>query len=181
MDGSPKYAPCEIEMAFGDGDYVFRLPLKQIAELQEKCKAGIGAIFTRVMSGQYYIEDCVETFRLGLIGGGTDPTKARVLMERYFDDLPVQAKWDFAIAILGRCVVPYEPPGEQPGKAGTAMTQADGSTSPSPTETEPSQAGTASETSTASPIGSTARSATVGPKSTRTKSRSRRARKTTSE
>ena len=72
-----------------------------------------------------------------------DPTKARVLMERYYDALPLQVKWEYAQAVLSRCVVPYRPPGDEPGKDGTAMEKEDGSTSPLPTETEPSQGDTA--------------------------------------
>lgn len=168
----PKFAPCEIEMAFGDEDHLFRLRLRQIAELQEKCKAGIGTIYRRVMTGEYYIEDVTETVRLGLIGGGMDPTKARTLMERYFDDIPVDAKWNMAAAILSACVVGYSPPGEEaPGKAETAE---GGSTSPSQSETEPSPGDTAPDKSATSHGGNTEHSSTNGTRSTsRRTSRSR--------
>lgn len=166
----PKFAPCEIEMAFGDGDHLFRLKLRQIAELQEKCKAGIGTIYRRVMTGEYYIEDVTETVRLGLIGGGMDATKARLLMERYFDDLPVDAKWKHAIAILSACVVGYSPPGDAPGKAETAETKTDGSTSPSQSETEPSPGDKASNRSDGSHGGNTERFSTGGVKRTNRRS-----------
>lgn len=171
---TPKFAPCEIEMAFGDGDHLFRLRLKQIAELQEKCKAGIGTIYRRVLTGEYYIEDVTETVRLGLVGGGMDATKARTLMERYFDDLPVEMKWMTAQAVLGACVVGYSPPGDEPGKAETAENKTDGSTSPSQSETEPSPGDTASSKPETSHGGHTARSSTSGAKSTSARTKSSR-------
>lgn len=138
MSAVPKYAPCEIVMAFGDSDYLFRLPLKQIAELQEKCKAGIGTIYRRVVVGEYYAEDLTETVRLGLVGGGVEATKARLLIERYLDPLPMIDRLTYAEAVLGACVVGYEPPSDQKKKDLT--TETDGLTSPLPSETEPSQA-----------------------------------------
>ncbi|MDF1625669.1 MAG: gene transfer agent family protein [Parvibaculaceae bacterium] len=152
----PAFAPCEITMAFGDDDYLFRLPVRQLAELQEKCKAGIGTIYRRLMTAEYFIEDVHETVRLGLVGGGQDATKARVLMERYFDNRPVDARWQVAAAVISACVVGYEPSnkdveGEQPGEPKAAMTE-DGSTSPQHTEEELSL-DTQSVTSTGSPIG----------------------------
>lgn len=171
MSETPKYAPCEIEMAFGDGDHLFRLPLKQIAELQEKCKAGIGTIYRRIVTGEYYAEDLHETLRLGLIGGGMDATQARVLIERYVDPMPKASLWVHAVAVLGACMDGYAPPGDEPGKETAAMTL-DGSTSPLPSETEPLP-GSAPEKPEASPIGNTEPSATNGTKSTAKKKSSR--------
>lgn len=107
---APKYNPCEITLEFGDGEYLFRLPLKQIAELQEKCGAGIGAIYQRVLTGQYKIEDCVETIRLGLIGGGVPAVPARVLVNRYAEEMPKQFLWEHATSILSACIVGYLAP-----------------------------------------------------------------------
>lgn len=134
MTDSPKYAPCEIVMAFGDDDYLFRFTVKQIAELQEKCKAGIGTIYRRVAMGEYYAEDLTESVRLGLIGGGVEATKARVLIERYLDPIPMLNRLEYAQAILAACVVGYEPPEDQKKKDLTA--EMDGSTLPTPLETE---------------------------------------------
>jgi hypothetical protein len=75
-----------ITLDWGDGTYVFRLPIGQLAELQTKCGAGLGKIFARLHSGRYqerstgdvvlnplqaefHYEDIVEVIRLGLIGG----------------------------------------------------------------------------------------------------------------
>jgi hypothetical protein len=82
---------CTIDLDFADGSYTFKLPLKQIHELETKCReasgvpSGIGAIFARVLKGcvpvngevmlvpgsaEFYVSDVVETLRQGLIGGG---------------------------------------------------------------------------------------------------------------
>lgn len=82
----------EIELKFADGSYTFKLPIKQIHEVERKCReasgipSGIGDIFARVLKGcvqvgdevmlvpssaAFYVSDIVETLRHGLIGGGT--------------------------------------------------------------------------------------------------------------
>lgn len=135
---SESYAPCEVVLHFADGDYRFRLPLKRIAELQEKCGAGLGAIYSRVMIGEYYIADLTETIRLGLIGGGLDELKALRLCERYCEDWPKERLWQTAAAILGACVRGYRPKdqsGEGPEGNAEAAGPTDGSTSPQPSET----------------------------------------------
>lgn len=81
----------EVELAFADGVYLFRLTLPGIAEIQRKSKAppedaGFGAISARIMAGRYLqqngppfgnpiearyrIEELIEIVRQALIGGG---------------------------------------------------------------------------------------------------------------
>jgi hypothetical protein len=132
----PQHVVSEIILDFADDKYLFRLGLKQIAELQEKCNAGIGAIFARVLQGRmvmpngdqfgnpmqsaYRHEDLRETIRLGLIGGGLDPVKAFKLIERYIDGQPLRLAWDLAAAILAACIEGYIPPEgvKETGEAG---------------------------------------------------------------
>lgn len=108
----------QIELEFGDGTYLFKLGLAQIAELQEKCGAGIGLIFKRVMIGEHRIEDCVETIRLGLVGGGMNAVEARRLVDRYttLSSFSVKDAFVHATAILTTCVVGYDPPDESKKK-----------------------------------------------------------------
>jgi hypothetical protein len=132
---------CEIELEFGDGTYLFRLPLKQIAELQDKCNAGIQEIFGRIIQGKARIEDLTETLRLGLIGGGMEPVQARRLIERYAfppkfseGEKPVEYLWTNALSVLSACLQGYDDK-----KKETAETKGTGdSTSPPPMETVPS-------------------------------------------
>lgn len=107
------YRSCEVTLEFADADYLFRLPLKRIAELEEKCGAPIGAIWKRVcLTGDYKANDLVETVRLGLIGGGMDAQDARKLIERYCDQWPLAEWHSHALAILGACVEGYEVKGK---------------------------------------------------------------------
>jgi hypothetical protein len=131
--GQQAVPPADLFLNFADGEYRFHLGLQQIAELQEKCNAGVGEIFARLMRGRvmdgteialmatqavFRAEDVRETVRLGLIGGGrgvvaeqevkVDAVKARVLCERYLDPLPLLDQWKFAAAIMAARMVGYD-------------------------------------------------------------------------
>ncbi|WP_084398274.1 gene transfer agent family protein [Henriciella aquimarina] len=131
---STKYRSCEVTLEFADADYLFRLPLKRIAELEERCSAPIGTLWKRVcLTGDYKGNDLIETVRLGLIGGGMDAQEARKLIERYCDQWPLAEWHSHALAILGACVEGYEvaettPEADSPKKQKAAGT--DTSTSP---------------------------------------------------
>lgn len=143
------WSPNEVWLEFGDGRYLFKLKLKQIAELQEKCNAGIGEIYTRVMLGHYRVEDLINVVRLGLAGGAqgvvneveikVSPEFANKLTERYLDR-PLEDVWLYAKLIYQACISGYDTPeARKSGKveAATEKTpETDGSTSPRPTQTE---------------------------------------------
>lgn len=129
-----------IDLAFADGEYRFALGLAQINELQNKCGAGIGAIYARVLQGRvaadptvghagyaaYRIEDLRETVRQGLIGGaqgivdGQDVTvsamRANQLLETYLDPMPIGEQWNLAAAILYAKIDGYAPAQEEADK-----------------------------------------------------------------
>ncbi len=102
-----QYQSCEKVIAFGDGDYLFRLPLKWLVELEAKCDSGIGAIYARVLTFQHSSTDVCETIRCGLIGGGCETTKAKKLIETYVDGFPLDDAHKLAISILAGCVHGY--------------------------------------------------------------------------
>jgi hypothetical protein len=143
------FSPNEIWMDFGDGRYLFKLKLKQLAELQEKCGAGIGEIYARVVLGHYRVEDLVHGIRLGLVGGAqgivdevevkVSPELANKLTERYCDR-PLEDVWMIAKLIYQACIHGYDNPEVKKRgnvEAATEMTsETDGSTSPRPTQTE---------------------------------------------
>lgn len=132
-----------IDLAFADGEYRFALGLAQIAEIQRKCDAGIGAIYARVLQGRvgadvtvahsgyaaYRHEDLVETVRQGLIGGGqgvvdgqdvkVSSLRANELVERYLLALPLVEQWNLAAAVLFAKVEGYEPAVDQAGEGDT--------------------------------------------------------------
>lgn len=96
----------EIDTDFGDGAYKFRLTVKQIIELEEKCGAPFAVIHARLWGGAYSANDVIETIRLGLIGGGLDPTQARKLVERY--GVPFKYSYPVARAVIGAVMWGFE-------------------------------------------------------------------------
>jgi hypothetical protein len=124
-----------IELAFGDGTYVFALPLAQIAELQRKTGTGIGGLYARLIKGcipidgkfalnpgmaEFFALDVVETIRHGLIGGGkgevngeeveVTPVMASKLIDAYVVPRPFVESWKVAATVIGACILGYDPP-----------------------------------------------------------------------
>lgn len=128
-----------ITIDWADGTHTFRLPIAQIEELQEKTDCGPYFLFNRIVTGQWRIADLRETIRLGLIGGGMEPPKARTLVERYVDNRPYAESIKPAQAILGAALI-GAPDGEKPGKAKRQRKLAENSqteNSPLPPSMEP--------------------------------------------
>lgn len=151
-----------LELDFADGTYLFDLKLPQLAELQEKCGAGVFKIYGRVLQGRYHFddevigfpqegeafsEDLFETIRLGLIGGGrgivddrevvVSALTAKSLVERYVHPAPLREAWAIAAAILGARVEGYSPP-KKAAPAGEPADDQTASTSPKSSQTAPS-------------------------------------------
>jgi hypothetical protein len=126
-----------IDLAFADGVYTFDLGLSQINEIQNKCGAGIGAIYARVLKGRYILgeiafgnpeegeyrlEDLINVIRQGLIGGGKAVVdgeemtitahRANQLVEAYVlgSGQPLRDSWTIAAAILTARIEGYTPP-----------------------------------------------------------------------
>lgn len=107
-----------INLAFADGEYVFRLPIKRIVEIE--AKAGpIDGVRHRLLHGGFGIQDVVEVIRQGLIGGGkgmvsgvdvnvTD-LKANALIDGYVDGKPLAEIAITARAIIMALYVGYAP------------------------------------------------------------------------
>lgn len=136
--GAGRLVQTHIDLAFADGTYRCALGLEQVNELQEKCKAGIGAIYARVLQGRvsdditighpayaaYYQADLIETVRQGLIGGGqgivdgvdvkVTSLRANELVERYLLPMPLVDQWNLAAAILYAKVEGYVPQPDAP-------------------------------------------------------------------
>lgn len=113
----------EVELAFGDGQYLFRLPVGQLRELQEKCACGPMPILQRLSSSAWRIDDVRETIRLGLIGGGMTPPAALKLVERYVDARPWGECVPTAQAVLLAAVIGAGDQDDPVGKAEGAETQ----------------------------------------------------------
>ncbi|WP_426163106.1 gene transfer agent family protein [Sandarakinorhabdus sp. DWP1-3-1] len=142
----------EITLAFGDGEYLFRLGLAQIAEIQTKTGTGIGALYARLLKGRYvlgdgrsvgnaaeaefYLADIIEVLRQGLIGGAVGvvdgaavtvtPIMAQRLVATYGPPArPVAEAWTVAVAVTSALIEGYEPPKAPPAPgAGATPTKA---------------------------------------------------------
>ncbi|MGX9983724.1 gene transfer agent family protein [Methylobacterium fujisawaense] len=64
----------------------FQLRLREMAELERLCGAGIGAIFMRLGMHQFPHQDVWDAIRLGLEGSGLSGIAASALVLRYQDD-----------------------------------------------------------------------------------------------
>lgn len=136
-----------VDLKFADGEYTFKLGIGQIAEIERKCDAGIGAIYARVMRGRYGLgvdeimpvdaeyrfAEMIEVVRQGLIGGGggvvdgngvrVTSIRANELLERYvygngFDRQALRETWALTAAILGALIEGYDPPKKaEPGES----------------------------------------------------------------
>jgi len=126
-----------ISLQWADGDYEFRLGIGQVGELQTKCDAPIGEIYSRLMAGRYVdkatneiilnplearfkYEDITETIRLSLVGGNkgvvngqpieVSPTLALKLVRDYVYTRPLLENWKVAAAILNALMIGYADP-----------------------------------------------------------------------
>lgn len=142
-----------LELAFGDGDYLFDLKLPQLAELQ-RLRGPIFTVYARVLKGRYQIgeqivirpeegeahaEDLFETIRLALVGGGrglvneveveVSALTAKRLVETYCHPQPLQQSWGIAAAILAAKVQGYQAPEKKSPEPDATETQTP-STSP---------------------------------------------------
>jgi hypothetical protein len=73
----------ELEHFFGDGLHVFRLGIGEWRELQEKTGVGPEALYARIRSGMWMVDDPREILRIALKGGGMKPQEAFRLVEQY--------------------------------------------------------------------------------------------------
>lgn len=104
----------EISLPWADGDYTFRLGWKELIALQEACDAGPWEILNRLSNGKWRVQEISHTIRLGLIGGGTEPSRALELIRTYVEERPPAESLVFARGILGVAIqgAPDEKPGE---------------------------------------------------------------------
>jgi hypothetical protein len=82
-------APATRSIIWAHGEDQFCLSkVGLILDLEEKCKAGLMSIMTRITNSQWGLNDIRETIRLGLIGGGMAPDKAMSAVRNHVDDNP---------------------------------------------------------------------------------------------
>jgi len=120
----------EITLAFADGEYICRLPIKRIVEIE--AKAGyIDGVRHRLLSGGFGIQDVVEVIRQALIGGGkgfvsgieipVSDLKANSLIDNYVDGRPLGETSIIARAIIIALYVGYAPATDEAQKKSPAV------------------------------------------------------------
>ena len=103
-----------VSFDWADGTYSFRLAWGQLAELQEKCDAGPYVVLQRLHGGAWRVEDISNIIRLGLIGGGLEPSPALKLTRAYVETRPPMENLIPAQVILSAALMgaPDEKSGE---------------------------------------------------------------------
>ena len=86
----------DVILHFGDGTFRFQLRMVEIEALQKSCGDGLGVIADRLFHSRFKYSDIRETIRLGLIGGGMDPVKAKERVETYVDGQPLARSGDLS-------------------------------------------------------------------------------------
>lgn len=86
---------------FGDGEKLFAFPTRElIEELERKTGHGVGALFRRFKSQDFAFMDVLQVLRLGLIGGGTTPREADMLVALYGIGRPLAESFAVADAVI---------------------------------------------------------------------------------
>jgi hypothetical protein len=135
-----------VTIGFGDGEYDFEMKIGELMELETATRRlsyvhrngdveyqYVGAEYLHGLlgEGKALVSDTREVLRIGLIGGGMKPDKARHLIKRYVDDLPDhRLNRQIAFIVLGRALAGFEvePLGESQeadGQTGAAIDLAD--------------------------------------------------------
>lgn len=68
------------------GEHAFKLGIGQLRALQSATDVGPLFLLGRIGGSQWFVDDILETIRLGLIGGGMDEAAAKKLVNRVFSD-----------------------------------------------------------------------------------------------
>ncbi len=68
------------------GEHPFKLEIGQLRALQSA--TGVGPLFLlgRITGSQWFVDDIIDTIRLGLVGGGMEPSEAKKLTDRVFTE-----------------------------------------------------------------------------------------------
>jgi hypothetical protein len=67
----------------GEGYFDLALRIGELIILQEKTGCGPYVLANRILTGEWRVEDVIETIRLGLIGGGMDHRMAFDIVTRH--------------------------------------------------------------------------------------------------
>jgi len=77
------------DLTWAGGEHTFGLKIEHLRALQDRCDAGPEWILNRLMSGQWRVDDVIQTIRLGLEGGGMAKEQARKLVKQHVEERPL--------------------------------------------------------------------------------------------
>lgn len=99
------------------GEHMFALPIGQLRAVQAACNAGPMQVFDALRLGSWRIEMLESVLRCGLIGGGTDPVKAKEMVANLMDARPLLEFVPVAALVLQAALTGVEddPVGEPSG------------------------------------------------------------------
>ena len=93
------------------GEHVFVLRLGELRALQERTQRGPDEIVARLANRTWWVDDALETVRLGLIGGGMDAGEARRVLASATETAPLTEFRALAFDVL--CAALYPPVEEE--------------------------------------------------------------------
>lgn len=127
----------KISLLWAGGENDFALGLGQLRALQTSCDAGPETLLKRMGSGDWRVDDIIETLRLGLVGGGMESKLATPLVMRLVEVHPWIEFRETAYRILGAALVGVK---DDPlGETSPAPEATTGESGNSPVTTEPGQ------------------------------------------
>lgn len=91
-----------VDITWAGGEHEFKLTIDLLRALQDRCDAGPAFILSRLVNGEWRVDDIVSTIRLALEGGGLDKEDARKLVRRHIEE-------DFGIkhVLLARAILSH--------------------------------------------------------------------------
>lgn len=113
-----------ITLTWAGGEDDFDLRLQHLRALQNACDAGPAFILNRLRSGEWHVEDVIETLRFGLEGGGKTKQEARALVTKHVEERPITlsvlaAQMVLMAALYGNGEDVDDPVGEAKGEGAT--------------------------------------------------------------
>jgi hypothetical protein len=91
-----------VDITWAGGENTFLLTIDLLRALQERCDAGPAFILSRLINGEWRVDDIISTIRLALEGGGLDKEDARKLVRRHIEE-------DFGVkhVLLARAILSH--------------------------------------------------------------------------
>ena len=86
----------------GDAERDFSLGSKQLRALEDVTEVGLGALYQRLIRGEFRFTDLTEVIRHGLIGGGASTSEAENMIRHWVLDRPIAETYPLALDILDR-------------------------------------------------------------------------------